>query len=145
MLTIRQATPGDLPAIQSLLKANALPFEDLTPEHLHDFIVLSQTSRVLGAIGMEREGKKALVRSLAVEPSMHSRGLGGRLLELIESRARDEGVEDLYLLTTSATGFFSLYGYERIERSDVPETLQAKPQFSSLCPSSAVPLFKHVM
>jgi amino-acid N-acetyltransferase len=145
MLTIRQATPGDLPAIQSLLKANALPTEDLTSHHLDDFIVLSQTSRVLGVIGMEREGKEALVRSLAVEPAMHSRGLGGRLLELIESRAREEGVEDLYLLTTTAAGFFGLYGYERIERSSVPDSLRAKPQFASLCPSSAIPLFKHVM
>jgi amino-acid N-acetyltransferase len=144
MLTIRQAASSDLPSIQSLLKANSLPYQDLTPEHLKHFIVLSQTARVLGAVGMEPDGKQALLRSLAVEPSMHSRGLGGRLLELIESRAREEGIENLYLLTTSAAGFFNLFGYQKIERSDVPRSLQEKPQFTSLCPASAVPLFKQM-
>ncbi|NEX63902.1 GNAT family N-acetyltransferase [Noviherbaspirillum galbum] len=138
MLTIRPAAAGDLPSIRALLDANALPSDDITAGHLAHFIVLSQTSRVLGAVGLEADGSKGTILSLAVEPSMHSRGLGSRLLELIESHAREAGIDDLYLLPGTAGGFFRMYGYEPAERDAVPAGLQSGSGASLSEPAAAM-------
>lgn len=142
MLAIRAPQPKDLPAIQALLHSNALPSSDLTDDHLKHFIVLAQASRIAGSVGLEIHGEDALLRSLAVDTMMRGEGLGARLLELIEERAQDLGVRQLYLLTTSAATFFEHNGYDRTERAAVPEMIRNTPQFAGICPSSATCLSK---
>ncbi|RZI42539.1 GNAT family N-acetyltransferase [Herbaspirillum sp. HC18] len=145
MLAIRAPRPIDLPAIQALLDSNALPSSDLTEDHLKHFIVLAQASRIAGSVGLEIHGENALLRSLAVDTMMRGEGLGARLLELIEERAQDLGVRQLYLLTTSAATFFEHNGYDRIERAAVPETIRNTRQFTGICPSSATCLSKKLI
>ncbi|RZI40434.1 GNAT family N-acetyltransferase [Herbaspirillum sp. HC18] len=145
MLAIRAPQPIDLPAIQSLLDSNALPSSDLTEDHLKHFIVLGQSSRIAGSVGLEIHGEDALLRSLAVDTMMRGEGLGARLLELIEERAQDIGVRQLYLLTTSAATFFEHNGYDRIERAAVPETIRDTTQFAGICPSNATCLSKKLI
>jgi amino-acid N-acetyltransferase len=142
MLAIRVPQPRDLPAIQVLLDSNALPSSDLTEDHLKHFIVLGQSSRIAGSVGLEVHGEDALLRSLAVDTVMRGEGLGARLLELIEKQARELGVERLYLLTTLAATFFEHNGYGRIERATVPEAIKNTQQFAGVCPSSATCLSK---
>jgi amino-acid N-acetyltransferase len=48
----------------------------------------------------------------------------------------------MYLLTTTAERYFPKFGFERIERRDVPETVQASVEFTSACPASAVVMRK---
>ena len=52
--------------------------------------------------------------------------------------AKLKGVLEIYLLTTTAEGFFRRNGFERIERKIVPEVIKQTTEFTSLCPSSAV-------
>lgn len=52
------------------------------------------------------------------------------------------GVETLYLLTTTAAGFFADRGYERVDRSVVPAPVRGTTQFSTLCPESATVMRK---
>jgi amino-acid N-acetyltransferase len=142
MFAIRTPRPDDLPALTRLLEGCGLPTSDLTEEHLRYFIILGQAGRVAGCIGMEVSGQDALLRSLAVDSMMRGEGYGNRLLQLMEERARDEGVQRLYLLTTSAADFFEHQGYARIDRADVPESIRNTPQFSGICPASAACLYK---
>lgn len=142
MFAIRPPRSEDLPALKTLLDNSGLPSSDITEAHLQDFIILGQAGRIAGAIGMEAHGEDALLRSLAVETMMRGEGYGLRLLELMEEKARDEGVRRLYLLTTSADNFFRNMGYEAVDRAEVPESIRNTTQFAGLCPASAVCLSK---
>ena len=142
MFAIRTPRADDLPALKTLLDNSGLPSSDLTEDHLQHFIILGQAGRIGGSIGMEPFGEDALLRSLAVDTMMRGEGYGYRLLELLETRARDEGVQRLYLLTTSADNFFAHHGYERIERASVPEAIRNTAQFAGMCPASATCLYK---
>lgn len=51
--------------------------------------------------------------------------------------ARELGISSLYLLTTTAQGYFSNLGFAVIPREKAPEAIQRTRQFSGICPSSA--------
>ncbi len=95
-----------------------------------------------GVVGLECFGPVGLIRSLAVSSGARGRGLGRALVSAIEADARAAGVAELYLLTTTAEGFFSKLGYVRIARDDAPLAIASTTQFSALCPSSAVVMRK---
>ncbi len=94
---------------------------------------------------MERFGKYALLRSLAVAPSHRQRGLGQQLVARLERDARANGVEQLVLLTETAEKFFRAIGYEPIDRGYVPEEIKQSAEFRSLCPASAVCMSKSLV
>lgn len=145
MFAIRPARPEDLNAVRQLLQECELPTDDLLPQHLAHFIVLRQTPRVVGCIGIEPYGRDALLRSLAVDPMMRGDGFAQPLLNAIEAHARDIGISTLYLLTTSAAAFFERHGYQALDRAEVPQALQAGAQFSGLCPASATCMAKSLI
>lgn len=138
MATIRQARTGDLPAIGQILANAGLPFSDIGDAHLADFLVVEKDGAVVGCVGIERYGNDALLRSLAVDASRQGVGQGRHLVEAIETYARETGIECLFLLTNSASGFFEDHGYREIARDTAPDALRRSTQFSQLCPANAV-------
>lgn len=136
-ITLESARSGDAQDIAALLRAAGLPHEDFAA-HLTNFLVARQAGAVVGAIGYERHGADALLRSLVVAPGQRSRGLGDRLVRELAARARAAGVRRFFLLTTTAEGFFAARGFARIERATVPRDVAATEEFRSLCPASAV-------
>ena len=138
MATIRQATSADLPAIGEILENAGLPFSDIGTSLLPDFLVVEKDGAIVGCVGIERYGRDALLRSLAVDASRQGTGQGRHLVEAIEAHARGTGIAHLFLLTTSASGFFEDHGYQELARDAAPETLRASTQFARLCPASAV-------
>ena len=132
------ARPQDYADIAALLGAAELPADDLTPEHLADFLVMRDGDTLAGVVGMDVRDDVALLRSLAVDARSRGAGVAGRLVAELEAGARARGVRELYLLTTTADGYFAHHGYDRIAREEVPAILREHPQFLSLCPSTAV-------
>jgi N-acetylglutamate synthase-like GNAT family acetyltransferase len=59
-------------------------------------------------------------------------------------QVRLQGVKELYLITTTADGYFEKQGYERVSRENVPVEIAQSQQFSSICPSSAVVMKKGI-
>jgi hypothetical protein len=51
--------------------------------------------------------------------------------------ARNCGVTDVYLLTTTAAEFFPRLGFARIARDAAPRVVQTSTEFQSACPASA--------
>jgi amino-acid N-acetyltransferase len=98
-----------------------------------------------GVVGREVRDAAGLLRSLAVAPGRREQGLGRRLADQAEAAARDRGVRELYLLTTTAEAFFARRGFERADRASAPPDLQATAEFHSLCPSSAVCMRKRLV
>jgi amino-acid N-acetyltransferase len=136
-IIIESARPADAAAIRALLQQGGLPHEDFAA-HLPHFLVARQGGEVVGAVGFERHGRDALLRSLVVAPPWQGDGLGGALLKRIEDEAQRQDIRHFYLLTTTAEHFFTKRWFKKIARHEVPPTLAATPEFSRLCPASAI-------
>ena len=85
-------------------------------------------------------GRDALLRSVAVDPSLRGTGLGQRLTRAALDRAKASGVTRVFLLTETAAAFFPKFGFTTIERAGVPDSIRGTVEFASACPASA-----HVM
>jgi len=129
-------------AVKQLLTASDLPIEDLTAQHLQHFFGCGSGPELEGMIGLELFGEVALLRSLAVASSRRSAGLGSRLVAHAERHARDQGVQSLYLLTTTAEKFFLRRGYARIPREGAPAAIKTTSEFSGICPVSSAFMVK---
>lgn len=133
----RLALPQDFAAIRALLMEEGLPVEDVSAERIPHVIVASGEAGLQGCVALEVYGSAALLRSLAVHPSAQRQGLGRRLVARAERDARAMGVDRLFLLTTTASGYFEKLGYAVVSRDTVPDAVKASSQFASLCPASA--------
>jgi ubiquinone/menaquinone biosynthesis C-methylase UbiE/N-acetylglutamate synthase-like GNAT family acetyltransferase len=136
-LTLALATPTDLPELAALLQRCELPLAGLA-EDVDVAIVARSGRHLVGSVALELYGETALLRSLAVYPSLRGNGLGHRLVEAILREAQQRGVRHLYLLTTSAGEFFPRFGFQPIERQQVAQAVQQSVEFTSACPSSAL-------
>ena len=137
------ASEQDYAEVIALLEAAILPTEDLERSSMAHFLVARDRSgKVIGAIGVERYGRAALVRSLVVAPEHRNRELGTQLVAELEARCRSLAVVDLFLLTTTARDFFARQRYKVIGRESAPEALRAAAEFTRLCPDSAVCMTK---
>lgn len=133
---IENAAPADAEAVLALLERAQLPVDGLL-DHLGTTLVARQSGRIVGSAALEIYDDGALLRSLAVVPDLRGTGLGRRLTEAATARAMDLGVPALYLLTTTAEGFFPRFGFSHVERRDVPPGVQRSVEFQSACPASA--------
>ena len=133
---VRPATDVDYPAVIALLEAAGLPTTGV-PRTLGDFLVADAADGVLGAIGLERYGSGALLRSAVVRPGDRGTGIGAALVRALLDRARDGGLREIYLLTTTAEGWFPRFGFTPIARTQVPEAVRASVEFREACPASA--------
>jgi amino-acid N-acetyltransferase len=73
-----------------------------------------------------------------VSPPSRGTGVGRQLVESILERANQEGIDDIYLLTTSAENYFPRFGFARTTRAAVPETVKTSAEFRGACPDTAV-------
>lgn len=138
---------GFNPSVEALLKASQLPTEDLQDSDYQQGIqlfTLEQDEQIIGVVGLELHGDRALVRSLAVSESERGQGLGVLLLKHAEAAAQILGVKELYLLTTTAADFFQKLGYEVADRTIAPPSIAQSKQFADICPASATFMIKRL-
>jgi amino-acid N-acetyltransferase len=140
-ITIDRARPADADAIAELLAQDQLPLDGLR-EHLDTAIVARRDGAIVGVAALEVYPDGVLMRSVAVAPGLQGQGLGHRLTEAVLQLARDLHAPHAYLLTTTAEQFFPKFGFERIDRVDVPASVQTSIEFRSACPSSATAMRK---
>jgi amino-acid N-acetyltransferase len=126
----------------ALLSRAGLPTSDITEELLENFFFTGEPNKPLAMVGLDISPPDALLRSLVVEEHARSAGLGSRLLERAEERARARGVQRIYLLTTTAESFFAARRYVRAERNQAPPFIRTSAEFASLCPASAAFMVK---
>lgn len=132
----RGATPADLPALEALLQSARLPLEGVA-EALPHFVVAESEGTIVAAAAMEPYGLAGLLRSVAVAEGWQRNGLGAAIVQQALSTARLQGIEDVYLLTTTAEEWFPRFGFARIDRAKVPEPVRRSVEFTSACPASA--------
>ena len=96
-------------------------------------------SRLSGFGGIECCGEVGLLRSIVIETGCQGQGWARQLVEQLHKDAKDQGVAELYLLTTDAATYFSKrFGYQAIDREEAPESIIRSSQFSALCPDTAI-------
>ena len=134
---LRPARSNDREYVESLLTANDLPVADLPddPEWLYCWVVGGER---VGVGGLERYGDEALMRSVAIEEGVRGEGRGRALCERLLAEAAAAGVEHVYLLTTTAPGFFASLGFAEVERESAPRAIRESAEFDELCPDAAI-------
>lgn len=134
---IRPASDTDLAAIEQLLAQNDLPLDGVR-DALSTFVVAEAEGALVGVAGLEICCDDALLRSVAVNPEWRSRGVGRALVTRAISDAEARGIRALYLLTTTAEGYFPSFGFRKIDRAAVPAAVRATKEFTVACPASAL-------
>jgi amino-acid N-acetyltransferase len=143
-LRLRRATAVDaLSYVETLLSEHGLPSADVRSTPTAFYLARDGDDRV-GVGGVEPRGTDGLLRSVVVEPSVRGEGYGSGLCVALEDRARTDGIDTLYLLTTTAAEFFGARGYEPIDRADAPPSIRATTQFDDLCPATATCMRKRL-
>lgn len=133
---VRPARAGDWPAIEQLLAAHGLPAAGAR-SHLETFLVAEDASVLVGCAGIERYGDVGLLRSVAVVEGFAGRGLGTELVRRSLDLARRLGLRALFLLTTTAAGYFPRFGFESIPREALSATLAGSEELQGACPAAA--------
>jgi amino-acid N-acetyltransferase len=139
--SIGTAQLDDLEAVSRLLVQHHLPLEGLR-EHVSTTLVARDRGEIVGSAALEVYPEGALLRSVAVAPGREHRGLGRELTEAALRLAQDLHVRAVFLLTTTADQYFPRFGFARITRADVPDSVQASVEFTTACPSSATVMRK---
>jgi amino-acid N-acetyltransferase len=134
-MNIVPASQNSFSAAIALLKKYNLPTEDLDPGK--QLFVVEDGDRVIGTVAVEYDYNNALLRSLSVEEEKRSTGTGKELVDFIEDYVQKQGVQTIYLLTTTAADFFSKRGYEIIDRNNVPDFIKNTSEYSVICASSS--------
>lgn len=137
-----KANTDNLSTIQLMLDSCGLPSNDLTKGHLEHFYILEKDGKAFGSVGLEIYGKHGLLRSLAIMEHVRGKGFGKLLVKQIEQYAKEQNIDDIYLLTTTAENFFARLGYSTISRKDIPSAVKKSEEFSSICPDSAAAMVK---
>lgn len=142
-MRIRNATDLDLSAVENLLSASDLPLDGVR-DNFSGFIVAEEAGEIAGAIGLEEFGSAALLRSAVVSPNHRGSGVGRKLVEQLLEHAQKVGIEELYLLTTTAEKYFPRFGFTLTSRSAVPDSVKASAEFRGACPDTAVVMKRRV-
>jgi amino-acid N-acetyltransferase len=99
---------------------------------------VAECNGLVGVAGVEIHGREGLLRSVAVGPAWRGRAVGARLVRERLAWARAARLARIYLLTIDAAGYFERLGFIRVDQDAVPDEIKACPEFTSLCPNSAI-------
>jgi arsenate reductase len=135
--TIGPAAPEDAGAVSRLLAQAELPAAGLLDQFPAAYALARRGGEVAGVAGLETYGSVGLLRSVAVVPTLRRSGVGRALVADRLAAARARGLTAVYLLTTTAAGYFEKLGFAPTPREGAPAELAASPELSGACPTSA--------
>jgi amino-acid N-acetyltransferase len=136
-ISLGAAAAADLPAIEALIRASELPLAVVHDRFPDAYAVARRDREVVGVAAIEPYGRTALLRSVAIAQSERGRGTGIALVAERLVAAMAQGIEDVWLLTTTAAPYFHRFGFADVARGDAPPELRASPEFAAICPASA--------
>ena len=101
--------------ITALIQQAGLPTAGVE-ESLGHFLVAEHEGDTVAAAGLEVYAPAALLRSVAVRPDWRGKGLGRELVDRLLAKAHAAGIQDIYLLTTTAENYFPRLGFVCVRR-----------------------------
>lgn len=136
-MAIALGSDEDLPDILALLKQSELPTAGIE-RHINTTLLARDNGQLVGCAAVEVYGTAGLLRSVAVAANQRGTGLGQRLTKAALDLANERGVRTVYLLTTTAAGFFPRFGFVTIARDELDPALGQSEELRGACPASAV-------
>lgn len=133
----QKASASQLSEVKKLLQRSNLPFEDIDA-HFDNYFVAMIENEIVGVLGTEAYGRLALLRSMAVDVKYRNNGIANSLLQQILQISKENKIQTLFLLTTTAQNYFLKHGFEIVERNQLPDVIQNTKEFQDICPVSAV-------
>ena len=94
----------------------------LLEREIDNFVIARHDHEAVGCAALrpwQHQAGWSEVECLAVAEKMRGHGLGARLLELLEQRARKQGQQCLVLLTTQSMGWFAERGFTAIDSQSI--------------------------
>lgn len=126
MPEIRKASLTDIQGLLGLINAYAsrgvmLPRTEFEmAENIRDFVVSFENGRLVGCGALHfYTPTSGEVRSLAVDPSLKTKGIGRALVETLEAEARAQDLHSIFAFTYVA-GFFRKLGFDEVDRGELP-------------------------
>ncbi|HYL76764.1 MAG TPA: N-acetyltransferase [Bryobacteraceae bacterium] len=123
---IRKANMGDIQALLQLINGYAtdgimLPRTEFEmSENIRDFSVAFAGSQLVGCGALHfYTPTSGEVRSLAVDPSIKTHGVGRRMIEALEKEAAENGLHAIFAFTY-VPDFFRKMGFKEVERGELP-------------------------
>ena len=133
------ATSDDWSAIARLLTESELPLDGAEEALAGCLLACDAGETLLGCAALERYGAHmALLRSVAVTRTARGQGVGMALVAKLLADARQDGVTEIWLLTTTAADYFPRFGFQAVKRESAPSVLQNSAEFRYACPASAI-------
>jgi amino-acid N-acetyltransferase len=142
-MIIEQSEILDLENIKALLLENDLPIDDLDDEGIQLFVARIGDI-IVGVIGLENYNTIGLLRSLAVKELYKNQRIGEQLIYYLVQISNRLGIQELYLLTTTAEKYFEKFDFKRMVRESVPDSIKNTKEFVDICPLSAVIMKKEL-
>lgn len=139
--SVRPATGQDLASVTALLRETGLPTAGVA-ESLPHFLVAEHEGEMVAVAGLELYGSSGMLRSVAVHPTWRGSGLARQLIDRLLADAQQRGIQDIYLMTTTAEHYFPRFGFACIARTDVPGAVKESVEFREACPASALVMRK---
>jgi amino-acid N-acetyltransferase len=125
-LTVRKAAMRDIHPLLKLINGYAsegimLPRTEFEmSENIRDFSVAYAGQQLVGCGALHYyTPTSGEVRSLAVEPSIKTRGIGRRVVEALEKEALENDLHALFAFTY-VPDFFRRLGFQEVERGELP-------------------------
>lgn len=134
-MTLSRIDAGDA-GLRKALEQAGLPSAD-SDEPQTVYFALADEGAPIAFGGIAGTGADRLLRSVVVPESARRAGIGSRIVALLESEARRDGSDRLWLLTVDAAGFFERTGWRAADRAAAPDSIRRSAQFASICPASA--------
>lgn len=132
---IRRALKKDIPNILKLIHPS-VESEELVrrsrstiEKTLGEFYLFEIDKNPVACVALHAypEGAKGELACLCVKPSHENQGIGRKLLQYVESKAREQGFTDLIALSTQAFTYFqSKGGFQEGTREDLPVSRREK-------------------
>ena len=139
-MVIAPVTQNTFPGALALLMQSNLPTEDIS--EVTKLFCIVDNNKVVAAIGVEFYKNISLLRSFAVNREYSNKGIGNQLVNFIEDFSRQNEMQEMVLLTTTATDYFAKRNYQSIDREDIPHEIKNSSEFKSTCPVSAIVMKK---
>ena len=120
---------GVLDLVRPLEEAGVLVrrSRELFEQEITNFTVLERDGRVLACAAMYpfAGSQTAEIACIATHPDYRDGGRGMHLLELLTAQAKDQGIRQLFVLTTQTTHWFIEQGFVNASLDQLPTERQA--------------------
>ncbi|HEY3686343.1 MAG TPA: GNAT family N-acetyltransferase [Streptosporangiaceae bacterium] len=122
--------PADVPDLTDFLTRSDLTLSGLDAPTTRLWLLRDADGTVRGSTGYElaEDGQNALIRSVAVDPTLRGRGQGLNLARFALAQASAEGATHAWLFSTRSGPFWQRLGFTPADRSQLAKLLATTHQ-----------------